>query len=457
MFYKSFKLLFRFLMWVFFRRIEVEHGERVPQSGPVILVANHPNTMLDPVLIALFSGRNPYFLGKSTLFKNRFTKWFFSSGQVIPIYRKQDAEDQMHRNESSFEKSFEVLEKGHSIVIMPEGISLLDGTIQPLKTGTARIALGVEERNNFDLGLQVIPAGINYSDPTRFNRRVYIRFGKPIHLSDFKELQQNDSVEAVHLLTNQLQSAIQKLTTTVKHPTSAEALHQLQQVYEQELITDLGLVGDSEGDRFIATRGMADAIDWYYENHPDEARSLQLQIRDYLAKLESLELKDHLFSSTERQGTFNSRLRELALTILGLPVFIWGWINNIIPYRIPRLVIKWLKPTQEFRATYVMGSGLIAYLLAYSLLTWAVIAFTGSTLLGLIYLATLVPSGKFALHYRDLMGRYRQHLRLLSLLTRRKNLVMELAAERADLLRALSDARETFMESQELPMKKAPA
>ena len=76
MFYAFFKGLFFLLFKFFYKEIHLENVDRVPQEGPLILVSNHPNTMMDPVMLALYSGRNPYFLGKSTLFKTRFTNWF---------------------------------------------------------------------------------------------------------------------------------------------------------------------------------------------------------------------------------------------------------------------------------------------------------------------------------------------------------------------------------------------
>jgi len=48
----------------------VEHGERLPGSGPVIFVLNHPNGLLDPLVLAVTVGRPVRFLAKSTLFAN---------------------------------------------------------------------------------------------------------------------------------------------------------------------------------------------------------------------------------------------------------------------------------------------------------------------------------------------------------------------------------------------------
>lgn len=60
-----------FALWVFFRNTDVRGRNRVPRDRPLIFVANHPNVMLDALLLATsVVGNVPRFLGKSTLFKN---------------------------------------------------------------------------------------------------------------------------------------------------------------------------------------------------------------------------------------------------------------------------------------------------------------------------------------------------------------------------------------------------
>ena len=456
MLYTTLKALFNLLTKVFYRSITVENADRVPQKGPVILVSNHPNTMMDPVLLTLGSGRNPHFLGKSTLFNSKISRWFFGQGKVIPVYRKMDAEKEMHRNTQSFERCYEVLEQGEAIVIMPEGISQMDGTIHPLKTGTARIALNTEARNDFSLGVTIVPAGINYADPTRFNQDVYCRFGKPIEMKAFQSLYQEDEVEAVYQLTEQIQEALQKLTTTVKAPETATLLDHLNMVYKQELITDMGLENPSKHDEFAVTRGMADAIDWFYENEPKRTAELQHELRSYLAKLEGLQLRDDLLTTREGKRTFLRRLWQGIEVLFGFPVYVYGLINNLIPYRIPRLVVKRLKPSKEFRSTYVIVSGLVAYVIMYILQTVLVFHWVGNVWIALIYLVSLLPSGKFALYYKRLLANYRQHLRLFTLLSKRKTLFMDIIHDRVELINALGEARRLYVSRQEESMEEKP-
>ena len=59
----------RFASWLLFRRVEVVGIERYPRDRPVLLVANHFNGFLDPVLIATALRRLPRFIAKAGLRK----------------------------------------------------------------------------------------------------------------------------------------------------------------------------------------------------------------------------------------------------------------------------------------------------------------------------------------------------------------------------------------------------
>ncbi len=445
MIYFLLKYIALFMVKFFYRRIRVHNKDRVPTEGPVILVANHPNTLMDPLLVALMSGRNPHALGKSTLFSSPLNRWFFNAIHVLPVYRKQDAVKEMGKNAEIFEKCYQSLEGGNVLIIMPEGISQMDGTLHEIKTGSARIALGAEQRNNFELGLKIVPAGINYSAPTQFFKDVQCRFGRQIDLSQFRALYETDEYEAVYQVTSLIRDALEKLTTTVEQAETAQVLSNLKKIYKQELAVDMGVHDQLDQHDFEMTRGMADAINWYYKHYPDAYHSMDTQMRAYLAKIEGLELRDDLLSTARGQRTFARRALGLAGVILGFPLYSWGLINNYIPYRIPQWVVKILKPTVEYLSTFKMISGFLSFSALYTLqglLVWWLTQSGGWTT---AYLISLLPAARFALYYHDTMRRYRQHLRILTLFIKRKTLMYEIIQERLALITALDEAKLKYM------------
>src|SRR5215471_2800770 len=109
---------------VFFRQIEVAGIENIP-PGPVIFAGNHPNSLIDPILIITTCGRKVHFAAKDTLFKGRIMRAVLRGLGAVPVARKDDhgSGGRGATNESAFAAMFEVLERGGTIGIFPEGLS----------------------------------------------------------------------------------------------------------------------------------------------------------------------------------------------------------------------------------------------------------------------------------------------------------------------------------------------
>ncbi len=114
-------------------------GETVPRRGPVLLVANHPNSLLDPLLVAAVAGRPVRFLAKAPLFADWKIGWLIRAAGAIPVYRRADDPASMDRNEEMFRAVHAALAGGAAVGIFPEGLSHSEPALAPLRTGAARI------------------------------------------------------------------------------------------------------------------------------------------------------------------------------------------------------------------------------------------------------------------------------------------------------------------------------
>ena len=153
----------RALVRIFYRVGRV--GAPVP-DGAVLLVANHPNALLDPPIIVATSGRTPRFLAKSTLFSMPVIGWFVSGAGAIPVYRRVDAGADMSKNAEMFAAVERALAEGHAVCLFPEGMSHSTGRVEALKTGAARIALGAADDGT---GVRIVPVGLNYDQQDRLS------------------------------------------------------------------------------------------------------------------------------------------------------------------------------------------------------------------------------------------------------------------------------------------------
>src|SRR5437667_6693045 len=101
-FYRLVRATARFWLWFFFKSVDVRHPERVPDTGPVLLCINHPNNLIDSLLVGAALERKIHFLATAALFRNGLVARFLTKCGAIPVYRKADDPDKMERNVDAF-------------------------------------------------------------------------------------------------------------------------------------------------------------------------------------------------------------------------------------------------------------------------------------------------------------------------------------------------------------------
>src|SRR5688572_13583539 len=139
-----------------------QQGPGIP-DGPVLVVANHPNALLDPLIIFRIAGRVVRPLAKEPLFKHPLIGPVLKALGGLPVYRRQDHPDQMHQNERTFDAAVAALHAGDAVQIFPEGQSHSEAHLTPLKTGAARIAFKAEADAAWQLHLKIVPVGLTYA------------------------------------------------------------------------------------------------------------------------------------------------------------------------------------------------------------------------------------------------------------------------------------------------------
>jgi 1-acyl-sn-glycerol-3-phosphate acyltransferase len=146
----------------------------VPAAGPVIVVANHPNGLLDPLVVRLALHQPVAFLAKSTLWDIRPLRSVLAAFRAIPVYRAHEADTR--QNATTFDRCRELLADRGWLALFPEGTSHDAPDLLPLKTGAARIALASPEA-------RILPVGLLYDDKETFRSRVSVAVGEPIDVT----------------------------------------------------------------------------------------------------------------------------------------------------------------------------------------------------------------------------------------------------------------------------------
>lgn len=430
---------------VFFRQVEVVGLENIP-AGPVIFAGNHPNSLIDPILIITTCGRKVHFAAKDTLFKGRIMRAVLRGLGAVPLARKVEADGKLgpavgpsrdpaemaKLNDAAFEAMFVVLGEGGTIGIFPEGISHDESQLAKLKTGAARLALGGAKRSG---PIAVVPCGLTFIHPKRFRSRVLVQYGTPLMIEP------NEAADAVKQTTEDIGNALRRLTINAPDWETVRALDTVRRLYQPHEI--------SIEDRVELSR----RFNTYYGAVADNPKVVELMARvlAYQLKLDELGLTDReLARDLSKLEIVGRMFRQVALIAWWLPLTVPAAPLHVPPLIFARLASSRLTPRKDVVATTKMliGMGLVVLAYACSIgYIWWQFGFW----LGLTAMIVLPLSGWATLRVLD---RIRLVRRAFGTLARRfafRREVRVLRAEREtlsqDVIRVVTEVKPSHLES----------
>jgi 1-acyl-sn-glycerol-3-phosphate acyltransferase len=152
--------------------------ERVPQSGPVILAANHAS-FLDPPLIGSGLRRPINYLTRDTLFRFPGFGWYLRALNCVPV-------DRDGAGAAGLKGILDRLHAGGAVILFPEGTRTADGQLKPARSG---VGLTVIKSDAAVVPVRVFGTFEAWSRHQKFPRprRVMVKYGAPM---DFKALRE---------------------------------------------------------------------------------------------------------------------------------------------------------------------------------------------------------------------------------------------------------------------------
>jgi 1-acyl-sn-glycerol-3-phosphate acyltransferase len=445
MIYSFLKRIIKVTLVVFFKKIVVSGKQHIPTKGPLIIVANHPNTFMDPLIVAALSKQRVGFVANGGIFINKLVSNILRYFHIIPVYRKQDRlPGQKSDHSRTFEKCHEYLGRGGSILIFPEGSSYYELNLREIKTGTARIALSFAALENFDNRLQILPIALEYSDAIQFRSSVSVTVNAPISIADYKEIYAVEERAAIKQLTEDIGATLGKTITQTTGKQQEAFLIKAHKFYITYHEPTANLHQNPK--RSLSLRKLlAQALNFIKATDDILYRNLEKKLHTFFNELEKAKLTPGLLTASFIKKKplmvfFNYFLKFIIL----LPIYIFGLFTNYLPYILPYKVFKILGIDIAYKAPIQMIVGLFTFPLFYTFEVFLFREFISRDLnFTLLFLLTLPISGYVTMYYWLIIRRFIRVVRYYFFIKPSKK--KELIELRDILLKHLENAKSIYL------------
>ncbi|HEY4596571.1 MAG TPA: 1-acyl-sn-glycerol-3-phosphate acyltransferase [Thermoanaerobaculia bacterium] len=429
----------RFLLALFYRRVDVVGVENVPAAGGLVVAANHHNSVVDAMLLIARLPRRVHMLANAPLFGHPLIGPFLRLVGALPVHRRQEAGTDPARNAELFAATTATLCDGGAVAIFPEGRTQPEPVLLDLRTGAARMTLAAElavAKPAAQPSVTLLPVGLVFTAPGTFREgQALVLVGPPVSTADAVTLARSEPERAARMLTDDLAAALRKLIVEAE---DRETLRHLR--LAEELWRDEG--GEVPADPAGGVEWLRRAMRSYRllsERAPDRVTAFRQRLAALAREMESSGLGPAALARPAMPARLAGRVALQAAALLLLsPLAIVGIALHVVPYTLTHLAVRAMKRTDEEEATDKIAVGLVLYPLFWILETWVSLRW-GGPWAAITLLAVLFPAAFLALAWRDRLARLLRDARACVQCLRDRELPARLSAARRGLAAELRE------------------
>lgn len=419
------------LRW-YYRDVQIDGVERIPRDRPLLLVVNHPNALVDALLVGWAVPWRVMILAKATLFTNPVAAALLRRLGVLPVRRASDERARRHvepaRNRDTFLAVRDALRRGKTVLIFPEGKSHDAPSLAPLKTGAARIAL--DARRAGIRGLALVPIGLTFERKDLPRTRVLVEVGEPLSMDDWQRGDASGS--EVDALTADIDDRLRAVT--LNHPSIDDAARTVQLASTIAALlrggtptaAHRGLDVDAAIARRITELSIRLAATGELRGRVDSLVARLDRVAE-LAREHHVSIED-IGVSADARSSLRFAAHEGWILLLGAPVALWGRLNHWLPFRAARLLALRSPADASDPAMRTVVAGAVFVLIAYLVQTVIVAAIWG-VWVAAAYAVSLPIAADIGFSLGDRFARASRRARAIALFRRERVLHEQLKQE----------------------------
>ena len=431
---KNWSLLYSFayiLVYIgivgFYRRRKIGGKENIPKNKPIIFAPNHQSAFLDAAIVGYSVGKPVYFIGRADIFKNKIAKYLLGSLNSLPIYRVRDGIAAVKKNNEAFDKLYDLLEKKYPIAIYPEGNQGEYKQLRSLKKGIFKVGVGAENKYNKKLDTHIIPVGIYYEKHTNMGGDLLIKFGEPIRILDYLEDDPKKQAVNYNILVEELRKRISHLMIDIQKMNYYDLIHTTMTVFNEEIGSFEGIEAKDLESLFQRQKNYIQKIESHIELDQEQADKMKQVESQFSKSINNERLKPWLFRKHH-----HPTIGTLSLLTLLSPVYLYGLINNYLPYKIPALLVEKKIKDVHFHASVKVILGALLFLVFWTIQVVLVASYT-DYYIWLLYLATLFVSALISYKYWIALLKFKGKLKYNKMQKQGKPILRNMSTQFAEL------------------------
>lgn len=363
-----------------FRKLVFIGRENIPTDKPIVFAPTHRNALVDALILVYENvSRQVVFLARADIFANPTIAKILNFLKIMPVYRIRDGKENLDKNQQIFEMCGEILKKGSPIALFPEGRYNPQQNLLPLQKAIPRITLPTEAETNFTLNTHIVPMAFYYTAKDEFLSDLYVTYGKPIRVSYYRELYEQDPNHATNQFRQDLDARLREYVVDIP----MEDYDEISALIDFNA-TRLAKESFPEKDGLVrASQEIIRHVKVLKETAP-QAYSEKISAAKnaiQLLKSHGLTSKDFRNQPIEKPGIISRAI----LLIATAPLAFAGLLNTIFPTLIYKKLLSLFKDKQFISSVRIV-SGVFIVPLFYLLQSLFVGMINNNLFLALIYL-----------------------------------------------------------------------
>lgn len=387
---------------IYYRHFYILNQENIPRKGePTIVIANHQNGVMDAMAILHTMSqdhRQPVFIARGDIFKKDGVAKILRFLKIMPTFRTRDGNrDDVRSNIALYERAARVLKDGGTIVIFPEATHQHGHFMNTFKKGFCRIAFSAEEINDFKLGVKVLPLNIHYSNYFNFRSDLMVTVGESFTYEEFFDLYKEHPNDAYLALNEKARARVKEITPDIDIPEYYNEIESLTQMMSEPLLKHKGLKTSYLPNQKDAAMTIIANLKQFKDKEPEQFEILMQQTREYTTLLQQRGL--HHWVINRKLSIFRFIVRSL-LMVASLPLFLFGYINNLIPFAITKRFANKAKDPMLRSSFQYVSSTVATFPIYYLLLLGIVWIISKKFWIALAYVVLTFMTALFVHYYK---------------------------------------------------------